>query len=129
MSLIEHQLISKVLDDNCFYQLSKYGISSEDFIVIPDVYTFVSGYVSQYGNVPDYLTVVDKFENFEYVETANNIAYMAKTLKSHTAKRKTYQLLQNEVSTQFDKMTGAQFANWLAEKQLQLQKKQTWQEG
>lgn len=116
MSLIEHQLISKVLDDNCFYQLSKYGISSEDFIVIPDVYTFVSSYVSQYGNVPDYLTVVDKFEGFEYVETANNIAYMAKTLKSHTAKRKAYQLMQNEVSEQFDKLTGTQFASWLAEK-------------
>ncbi|WP_301389451.1 DnaB-like helicase C-terminal domain-containing protein [Enterococcus entomosocium] len=115
MSLMEHQLISKVLDDNCFYQLQKYGISEEDFVVIPAVYKFVSSYVSQYGNVPDYLTVVDKFEEFEYTETANNIAYMAKSLKSSTAKRKTYQLLQNEVAAQFDKMTGVQFANWLAE--------------
>lgn len=116
MSLVEHQLISKVLDENCFYQLAKYGISSQDFVVIPDVYEFVEGYVGQYGNVPDYLTVVDKFANFEYTETANNLAYMAKSLKSATAKRKAYQLMQNEVSTQFDKMTGTQFATWLAEK-------------
>ena len=115
MSLIEHQLISKVLDENCFYQLSKYGVTSEDFIAIPAVYTFVSSYVSQYGNVPDYLTVVDKFSNFEYMETANTIAYMAKTLKSHTAKRKAYQLLQNEASEKFDKLNGTQFASWLAE--------------
>lgn len=116
MSLMEHQLISKVLDDNCFYQLSKYGITAADFTVIPDVYSFVEGYVAQYGNVPDYLTVVDKFSNFEYTETANNLAYMAKSLKSATAKRKAYQLMQNEVSAQFDKLTGAQFATWLAEK-------------
>lgn len=116
MSLVEHQLISKVLDDNCFYQLAKYGVTAQDFVVIPDVYKFIDSYVSQYGNVPDYLTVVDKFSNFEYTETANNLAYMAKSLKSATAKRKAYQLMQNEVSAQFDKMTGTQFATWLAEK-------------
>lgn len=115
MSLLEQQLISKVLDDNSFYQLSKYGLTAQDFTVIPDVFTFITGYVRQYGNVPDYLTVTEKFDAFEYTETANNLAYMAKTLKSNTAKRKAYQLMQNEVSAQFDKMTGTQFANWLAE--------------
>lgn len=114
--LIEHQLISKVLDENNFYELQKYGLSGEDFVAIPDVYQFVESYVSQYGNVPDYLTVVEKFETFEYTETANNLSYMAKTLKSNTAKRKSYQLLQHEVSDKFDKMTGTQFATWLAEK-------------
>ena len=116
MSLIEHQLISKVLDDNCFYKLAKYGITVSDFVAIPEVYKFVDSYVTEYGNVPDYLTVVEKFDAFEYTETANNLAYMAKSLKSATAKRKAYQLLQNDVSTQFDKMTGVQFATWLAEK-------------
>lgn len=114
--LIEHQLISKVLDDNCFYKLAKYGITASDFVAIPEVYTFVDSYVTEYGNVPDYLTVVEKFDAFEYTETANNLAYMAKSLKSATAKRKAYQLLQNDVSAQFDKMTGVQFATWLAEK-------------
>lgn len=116
MSLIEHQLISKVLDDNCFYKLAKYGITVSDFVAIPEVYKFVDSYVTEYGNVPDYLTVVEKFDAFEYTETANNLAYMAKSLKSATAKRKAYQLLQNDVSAQFDKMTGVQFATWLAEK-------------
>lgn len=114
--LIEHQLISKVLDDNCFYKLAKYGITSSDFVAIPEVYKFVEAYVAEYGNVPDYLTVVEKFDSFEYTETSNNLSYMAKALKSATAKRKAYQLLQNDVSVQFDKMTGVQFATWLAEK-------------
>lgn len=115
MSLVEHQLVSKVLDDNNFYELQKYGITSEDFIVIPDAFKFIESYVKQYGNVPDYLTVVEKFEDFEYTETSNNVAYMAKTLKSHTAKRRAFQLIQNEVTDKFDKMTGTQFATWLAE--------------
>lgn len=116
MSLIEQQLISKILDDNNFYELQRYGITIADFPVIPEVYKFVSSYVSQYGNVPDYLTVTEKFEDFEYTDTQNNMAYMCKTLKSDTAKRNMYKLLQEQTPDNFSKMSGAQFANWLTEK-------------
>lgn len=116
MSLLESQLISKVLDDNNFYVLQRYGITKEDFPALPEVYRFIESYVSQYGNVPDYLTITEKFEEFEYTDTSNNIAYMCKTLKSNTAKRKMYKLLQEETPEKFSQMTGAQFANWLTEK-------------
>ena len=116
MTLLESQLLSKVLDDNNFYELSKYGVTSEDFVAIPETYAFIESYVKQYGDTPDYLTVVEKFEDFEYTETSNNIAYMAKTIKSDTAKRKMFQILQNEASEKFSKMGGAQFTNWMAER-------------
>lgn len=116
MSLIENQLISKILDENSFYELQKYGITSADFPALPDAYSFVESYVKQYGNVPDYLTVTEKFEDFEYTDTSNNVAYMAKTLKSNSAKRNLYKLLQEETPDKFSKMSGAEFANWLSVK-------------
>lgn len=116
MTLLESQLLSKVLDDNNFYELSKYGITSEDFVAIPETYAFIESYVKQYGDTPDYLTVVEQFEDFEYTETTNNLAYMSKTLKSDTAKRKMFHVLQNEASDKFSKMSGAQFTNWMADR-------------
>lgn len=116
MSLLESQLVSKVLDDNSFYQLQRYGITVEDFPVLPDVYRFIDSHVSQYGSVPDYLTVTEKFEDFEYTETSNTLSYMAKSLKSDTAKRQMFKLLQEETPSKFGKMTGTQFANWISEK-------------
>lgn len=116
MSLQEHQLLSKVLDDNCFYQLDKYKLSDSDFTAIPEVYSFIKGHVKQYGNVPDFRTVVGKFEQFQYQpDIADNLPYLAKSLKNNTAKRQMFELLQHKVEGNFSSMTGSQFANWLSE--------------
>lgn len=121
MSLMEHQLISKILDENNFFLLDKYNVKQSDFVAIPEVYQFVKGYVRTYGNTPDYRTVVEKFEQFDYQpDSANNIPYMAKALKSNSAKRAAYQLLQTEVEGNFAAMSGTQFANWLAEKAVEI---------
>lgn len=115
MSLTEHQIISKILDDNSFYLLDKYNLKQNDFTAIPEVYGFVKGYVHSYGNVPDFRTVVEKFENFEYQgDISNNLSYMAKTLKGTTAKREAYELLQHKLEDNFSKMDGTTFANWIA---------------
>lgn len=116
MSLQEHQILSKVLDDNCFYQLDKYKLSDSDFTAIPEVYSFIKGHVKQYGNVPDFRTVVGKFEQFQYQpDIADNLPYLAKSLKNNTAKRQMFELLQHKVEGNFSSMTGSQFANWLSE--------------
>lgn len=113
MSLLESQLLSKVIDDNNFYELQKYSLTESDFVAIPEAFSFIKSYVSTYGMSPDYLTVTEKFGDFEYTETTNNIAYMAKALKSNTAKRKMFQLLQEETPKKFEQLDGSQFANWL----------------
>lgn len=121
MSLTEHAIISKAIDNNQFYLLDKYNLSSADFVAIPDVYEFVRKHVRQYGQCPDYRTVVAECADFQYKEdVADNIAYMAKKLKSDTAKRKMYELFSKEVQDNFSRMTGTQFANWLAEKSTEI---------
>ncbi len=115
MTLIEHQILSKILDDNSFYQLDKYKLSAVDFTAIPEVYSYIKEHVRVNGNVPDYRNVVGQFEQFQYqADVADNLPYLAKTLKSQTAKRDMYELLQHKIEGNFSSMTGTQFANWIA---------------
>lgn len=114
MAVIEHQLISKVLDEGNINVLSKYNVNERDFYTIPEVYTFIKDYNTENGTVPDYRTVVAKYEDFNYMpETSDSFHYLAKSLKSATAKRGAVELLQNNASKKFSELTGHEFAEWL----------------
>lgn len=116
MSLTEHQLISKVLDEDGFVELYKYNINRNDFYTLPDVYDFVKDYVDENGSSPDYRTVVSEFETFEYMpEVADKFNYLARKLKSTTAKREAINVLQGQASAKFNELDGLQFAEWLHE--------------
>lgn len=114
MSVIEHQLLSKVIDEDNLPILNKYNIKENDFYTLPEVYKFIKSFAAEHGSVPDYRTVVSKFEDFDYMpEVADNFAYMAKSLKSATAKRGAIELLQNQAGKKFNELSGQSFAEWL----------------
>lgn len=115
MSAVENQIISKVLDDKNVSVLNTYNIKETDFYALSDVYRFIKGYSNEYGEVPDYRTVVGKFENFEYVpEVSDSFGYLAKTIKSATAKRGAIDILQVQAGKKFNEMNGTDFIDWLA---------------
>lgn len=114
--MIESQILSKILDDNNFQELNKYNVTATDFEVLPDVYSFIKGYVGEYHSVPDYRTVVSQFADFEYrADVADNLQYLARQLKSNTAKRRAITLLTNEAGNKFSSMNGIEFSEWLYE--------------
>ena len=115
MSMVEHQLLSKVLEEKSFYILNKYNIGESDFYSIPDVYKFVKDYTEEYHETPDFRTVVAECESFEYqAEVHDSFPYMCKTLKSNSAKRCAFELLQKEATEKFNKLNGSDFIDWLA---------------
>lgn len=115
MSMIEHQLISKVLEEKSFFILNKYNVSATDFIAIPEVYGFVKDYVDEYKETPDFRTVVAECENFNFQpEVHDTFPYLCKVLKSNSAKRSAFELLQKEATANFSKMNGSDFVDWLA---------------
>lgn len=121
MAVIEHQLLSKVLEENNVAILSKYNVNERDFYSIPEVYKFIKEYSNENGEVPDYRTVVSKFSDFEYMpETSDSFHYMAKSIKSATAKRGAVELLQNNATKKFSELTGYEFAKWLHKESEQL---------
>lgn len=114
MSMIEHQLLSKVLDENNLAELNKYNVTATDFHSLHDVYAFIKRYEGDNGAVPDYRTVVAEFEDFEYMaNVSDSYKYLAKRLKGATAKRRAVDLLQEEATENFSRMTGNEFAEWL----------------
>lgn len=121
MSMVEHQLLSKVLDENNLYELNKYNITENDFHALPDVYSFIKTYQKDNDSTPDYRTVVGKFEDFEYMpDVVDSFKYLATKMKGDTAKRRAVTLLQDEASQNFSKMDGVKFSNWLYEESKRL---------
>jgi len=115
MSMIEHQLLSKVLEEKNYHILNKFNIKKDDFYTIPEVYEFVRDYTREYGTTPDYRSVVGQFESFEYMpEVIDSFPFLAKAVKNATAKRGAVQLLQKQAGDKFGEMQGTEFINWMA---------------
>lgn len=114
--MIEHQLLSKILDEDNLYELNKYNVTEDDFYSLSEAYKFIKDYEKENGSVPDYRTVVAEFEDFEYMpNVTDTFKYLAKRLKSNTAKRRAVSLLQDEATENFSNMNGTEFAEWLHE--------------
>lgn len=122
MSLVEHQLLSKIIDDNNCQVLNKYNVTDQDFYVAHDIYQFVKNYVDEHKTAPDYRTVVAEFEHFSYFpEVVDSYSYLCKSLKNASAKRGAIELLQKRASVKFQEMQGTDFVNWLANEVSHLQ--------
>lgn len=111
---LENELLSKVVDTDSFYVLSKYNITADDFFSQKETYEFIKNYCMEYGQCPSYTTVVRECDSFEYeAEVSDHIEYMCKRLKSDRARREAFELLQNEASDKFNSLKGDQFIQWL----------------
>lgn len=112
--MLEAQILSKVLDEQNFYNLTKYGVDITDFPTLGEVYGFIRSYVGDNKTVPDYRTVVAEFDNFDYIpEVQDSFKYLCTKLKAQTAKRKAFELLQHQASKKFQDLPGDQFVKWL----------------
>lgn len=119
--MIESQLLSKIIDENSFYVLTKYNVNGMDFEAYPHVYQYIKDYVQDYQQVPDYRNVVAKFEDFDYnSQVQDSFAYLCKTLKGQSAKRKAVTKLA-KINENYKNMTGTEFATWLKEEAVSLE--------
>lgn len=115
MSMIEHQILSKVLDEDNFRELNTLNVTKNDFHVLKDTYEFIKRYVKENDTAPDYRTVVAEYEDFEYMaNVSDTFKYLAGRLKQDTTKRRAVTLLQDEASANFSKMNAKEFAEWLS---------------
>ncbi|MGE2643620.1 hypothetical protein ACQH7H_23740, partial [Escherichia coli] len=100
--LLESQLLSKVLDEKNFAITRKFNLTERDFETNRDVYRFIKDYVKEYGETPDYRTVVAEFEHFDYMpEVHDTFAYLCKNLKSKSAKRMTAEVFASEFNENY----------------------------
>lgn len=121
--LYENMLLSKVIEDGNFFILNKYNVKPEDFTDGLDTYNFIQQYVKDNGGtVPDYRTVVDKVETFEYEpEVTDTFQFLCQELKSQSAKRQAYKMLQLDASKKFSELEGEEFVGWLKRRTLEIE--------
>ena len=112
--LIEFKLLSKVLDDGNFTILNRHNITATDFTDGADAFKFIQSYWQTHKAVPSPSTVADECE-FDYVPTEDKMEYLVQTVKNNTAKRKAFDLLQNQASEKFSTLKGNEFIKWLSE--------------
>jgi replicative DNA helicase len=113
--MIEQKLLSKMLDERQFYIVYKYGVDVHDFENHSDVFQFIHDYVKSEGLTPDFRTVVEKFEEFEYEpDVADTFKYLCKQLKARTGKRLAFEMLQHRAKQAYKTMAGDEFVSWLA---------------
>jgi replicative DNA helicase len=114
--MYEKRLLSKVLFEKQFHVLRMNGVDVHDFEEFADVYTFIRDYVKEHNTTPDYRTVVEEFDEFEYEpEVQDTFKFLCSKLKARTAKRLAFELLQGQAKENFKTMSGDKFTEWLAE--------------
>lgn len=100
---VETKLISKILDEQNFFIVKKYNISADDFISHSDVFEFIEKYVREYGQTPDYRTVMEEFDDYEHIgEVVDAFPYLCKKLKEDRGLNTSFKFLQNEVPKLFN---------------------------
>lgn len=118
---MESRLLSKVLDEKNISILHRANVTEQDFYTQLTAYRFIVNYTKQYGEVPEAETVVSECESFDYTpDVKDHFSYIVKQVKNATAKRKAFDLLQNEAGANFQKLQGTDFVNWLAEQSAHL---------
>lgn len=112
--MIEEQILSKVLDTGNLYELNRFNVTADDFPNHKEVYEYVVDYHRNHGGTPDYRTIAAEFEDFEYqANVSEPFKGLAARLKQDTAKRKAYDLLQNQAGEKFSNLQGDKFVKWL----------------
>lgn len=112
-----------MLDEKQFYIVYKYGVDVEDFENHSDVFSFIRDYVKSEGTTPDFRTVVEKFEEFEYEpDVSDTYHYLCKQLKARTGKRMAFEMLQHRATKAFKEMSGTDFVKWLAEESAKIER-------
>ncbi|MDZ5038556.1 DNA helicase, partial [Clostridium perfringens] len=116
MALHEQKLLSKILDEDNFYILNRYNVVADDFVTEKETYDFIKSYVFEYKVLPDYRTVIENCEGFDYYpDVQDTFPFLCKQVKDTTAKRLIFNTLQKEAVEKFPLLNGAKFVAWIQE--------------
>lgn len=120
MASYEEQFLSKVIDENAISAITRYRIEESDMPTAAgrNALRFVMDYAKQNGGqAPSYATFVAENPDVTYIpDVTDSFDYMAKQMKSFSAKMRIKQLIEKELPTIFSDKDGITTAELLKEK-------------
>jgi hypothetical protein len=75
-SIIQLQVLNKIISDRSFDLIIHNGITDEYFDVFPDIFNFIKNHYEVYNHVPDFETVKDRFREFEKLDVRESDEYL-----------------------------------------------------
>lgn len=85
MSMVESQILNKILDSQDISFITDNCLDGEYFPTLKDEFNFIQAHVKTYGQVPDLTTFMSNFPNFTLFPVAENDKYLLDVLKEeHT---------------------------------------------
>lgn len=78
--MIQLQMLNRVLTDKHLGILMENGIDASFFSQYREEYDFIVRHVSEYGNIPDDATILEKFPGFELLEVTESDRYLVDAL-------------------------------------------------
>lgn len=85
--MVEVQVINKILKSKDIKSWIEYGLTVSDFFQYPDELKFIFDHFSEYKEVPDSLTFVDKFPEFTICEVSDSDESLMKRVKEEVLAR------------------------------------------
>lgn len=74
--MIQIQVLNRILTDKHLGLITENGLDKSFFSQYEDEYDFITNHVSEYGNVPDDATMLEKFPGFELLEVTETDRYL-----------------------------------------------------
>lgn len=97
--MYENIVISKILDTRSIDILSEQGITHDMFLNSNDELDFILEHRKKYNSVPDHVTFVNKYPDFELYKSKEDDRYIATKLKDSYVYPQMYKLIQDAVET------------------------------
>ena len=93
--MIEQSIICKVLEEKDLEILHSNGVLPEMFLSCKDEILFIINHFNQYKQVPDKLTFLGRFRDFQMLEVTESISYLVYKLKEAYTYTKMAPILQS----------------------------------
>ena len=79
--MVELQILNKILEDKSDALLIVNDITADYFTEYPEEYKFIAEHKQQYGYIPDKLTFMSKFPEFDIIEVRESEEYLVSTIR------------------------------------------------
>ena len=79
--MVALQIISKVLQTQDISIIEDNQLTQDMFVEYPDEFEYITNHYKEYGNVPDKITFLDKFRDFDLVDVQESDTYLVDTIR------------------------------------------------
>ena len=79
--MVEMQILNKLINEKDIKPLIKNGITDDYFKAYLPEYEFIFKHLEEHGNIPDKETIINEFEDFEFLTVNESWEYLLGKLR------------------------------------------------